>query len=152
MNDLKAKHAVEPNGMRHIVGGQCDSADALDHRDTLHMIRSVRAHRVCHLCHRLSRCFKYDFSESYWWHFQPRAVKCAKSNAVDSRFVSDADEGHACMPLLRHHRGPLARPYGGSARSGFYFLSRDPTMPIRSLLPVTIAALLCIARKRRSKD
>src|ERR1700730_5344874 len=74
MNDLKSQHAVESNGMRHIVGGQCDSAYALDHRDTLHMIRSVRAHRVCH---RLSRCFKYDFREFFWWHFRPRAVKCA---------------------------------------------------------------------------
>jgi DNA ligase D-like protein (predicted 3'-phosphoesterase) len=36
-------------------------------------IRSVRAHRVCH---RLSRCFKYDFSESFCWHFGPRAVRC----------------------------------------------------------------------------
>jgi hypothetical protein len=35
MNDLKSQHAVEPNGTRHIVGRQCDSADALDHRDTL---------------------------------------------------------------------------------------------------------------------
>jgi hypothetical protein len=26
------------------VGGQYDSADALDHHDTLHMIRSVREH------------------------------------------------------------------------------------------------------------
>src|ERR1700736_1583620 len=97
MNDLKAQHAVEPNGTRHIVGGQCDSADALDHRDTLHMIRSVRAHRVYH---RLSRCFKYDFSEFFWWHFRPRAVKCAKSTAGHSRFVSDVDEGHACVQLL----------------------------------------------------
>src|SRR2546423_1468100 len=37
MNDLKSQHAVEPNGVRHIVGRQCDSADALDHRETLHM-------------------------------------------------------------------------------------------------------------------
>src|ERR1700730_396460 len=81
MNDLKSQHAVEPNGIRHIVGGQCDSADALDHRDTLHMIPLVRAHRVCH---RLSRYFKYDFSELYWWHFRPRAVKCAKSTAGHS--------------------------------------------------------------------
>jgi hypothetical protein len=41
MNDFKSQHTVEPNGMRHIVGRQRDSADALDHRDTLHMIRSV---------------------------------------------------------------------------------------------------------------
>jgi hypothetical protein len=100
MNDLKSQHAVESNGMRHIVGGQCDSADALDHRDTLHMIRSVRAHKVCH---RLSRCFKYDFSEFFWWHSRPRAVKCAKSTAGHSRFVSDVEEGHACV------RGPLCR-------------------------------------------
>jgi hypothetical protein len=63
MNDLKSQHAAEPNGMRHIVGRQCDSADALDHRDTLHIIRSVRAHRVSlgfigllHCIESLSRC------------------------------------------------------------------------------------------------
>src|SRR5258708_9191041 len=32
MNDLKSQHEIEGDGARHVVGGQRDSADALDHR------------------------------------------------------------------------------------------------------------------------
>src|SRR5216683_7421128 len=34
MNDLKSQHAIEGDGARHVVGGERDSADALDHRGT----------------------------------------------------------------------------------------------------------------------
>src|SRR5258708_38903244 len=34
MNDLKSQHAIEGDGARHVVGGQRDSADALDHLGT----------------------------------------------------------------------------------------------------------------------
>src|SRR5215468_9145567 len=34
MNDLKSQHAIEGDGARHIVGGQRDGTDALDHRST----------------------------------------------------------------------------------------------------------------------
>jgi len=55
---IKSQSSVEPNGMRHIVGGQCDGAYALDHRETLR-IRSVRAHWDWH---QLSLRFKYRYS------------------------------------------------------------------------------------------
>ena len=32
MNDLESQHSIEADGARHIVGGQRDSTDALDHR------------------------------------------------------------------------------------------------------------------------
>ena len=32
MSDLKSQHAIEADGARHIVGGQRDSTDTLDHR------------------------------------------------------------------------------------------------------------------------
>src|SRR5262249_9402197 len=32
MNDLKSQHAIEGDGARHVVGGQRDGTDALDHR------------------------------------------------------------------------------------------------------------------------
>jgi hypothetical protein len=31
INDLKSQHAIEANGARHVMGGQRDSTDALDH-------------------------------------------------------------------------------------------------------------------------
>src|SRR6266446_732787 len=34
MNDLKSQHAIEGDGARHVVGGQRDGTDALDHRGT----------------------------------------------------------------------------------------------------------------------
>lgn len=34
MNDLKSQHAVESDGTRHVVCGQCDGTDALDHCST----------------------------------------------------------------------------------------------------------------------
>jgi hypothetical protein len=34
MNDLKSEHAVESDGTRHVVRGQCDGTDALDHFGT----------------------------------------------------------------------------------------------------------------------
>ena len=37
MNHLKSEHAIEADGTRHIVGGQRDGTDALDHHGMLHL-------------------------------------------------------------------------------------------------------------------
>src|SRR5208337_616887 len=33
VNDLESQHAIEVDGTRHVVGGQRDGTDALDHRE-----------------------------------------------------------------------------------------------------------------------
>src|SRR5260370_23108021 len=41
VNDLKSQHAIEVDGTRHVVGGQRDGTDALDHRENA-------PSKVCH--------------------------------------------------------------------------------------------------------
>jgi hypothetical protein len=47
MNDFKSQHAIEGDGLPHVVGGQRDRTDALDHRGTAPFSSLIEAHSRC---------------------------------------------------------------------------------------------------------